>query len=150
MAHLAQLNVARLAHDLEHPDLQPFVTALDAVNADADAAPGFVWRWDEDEPSMARIRLFGRDMIVNLSVWTDLDVLEAYVYGDAHLAVLRQRRSFFTRMSTPNLVLWWVPEGHVPSLAEARERLDRLGAEGPAPSAFTMRQAFDAEGRPLH
>jgi len=149
MAHLAQLNVARLAHDLEHPDLQPFVTALDAVNADADAAPGFVWRWDEDEPSMARIRLFGRDMIVNLSVWTGLDVLEAYVYGDVHLAVLRQRRSFFTRMSTPNLVLWWVPEGHLPSLPEARERLDRLGAEGPTPSAFTMRQAFDADGRPL-
>jgi hypothetical protein len=149
VAHLAQLNVAHLAHDLDHPDLQPFVSALDSVNADADAAPGFVWRWDEDEPSLARIRLFGRDMIVNLSVWTGLDALEAYVYGDAHLAVLRQRRSFFTRMSTPNLVLWWVPEGHVPSLPEARERLDRLEADGPTAYAFTMRQAFDEDGAPL-
>ena len=149
MAHLAQLNIARLAHDLDHPDLQPFVTALDSVNATADEAPGFVWRGDEGEPSIARIRLFGRDMIVNLSVWTSLDALEAYVYGDAHLAVLRQRRSFFTRMKTPNLVLWWVPDRHEPSLEQARERLDRLEADGPTAYAFTMRQAFDAAGTPL-
>ena len=149
MAHLAQLHIARLAHPLEHPDLAPFVDALDAVNAVADVAPGFVWRWDESEPRAERIVLFGHDMIVNLSVWTDLDSLEAYVYGDAHLAVLRQRRSFFTRMSTPNLALWWVPDGHIPSLPEARERIDRVAADGPTPYAFTLRQAFDAEGSPL-
>ena len=30
-------------------------------------------------------------MIVNLSVWTDLAALEAYVYGEAHAGVLKQR-----------------------------------------------------------
>jgi hypothetical protein len=150
MAHLAQLNVAQLAHDIEHPALKPFVDSLDSVNADADAAPGFVWRWEEPTHSAERIRLFGVDMIVNLSVWTNLDALETYVYDDAHLAVLRQRRSFFRRMETPNLVLWWVPDGHRPGLVEARERLDRLGSDGPTPSAFTLRQAFDVEGAPLH
>jgi hypothetical protein len=149
VVHLAQLNIARLAHDLEHPALGPFVDALDSVTAVADAAPGFVWRWEEPTPSPERLRLFGDDMIVNLSVWTDLDALERYIYDDAHLAVLRQRRSFFRRMDTPHLALWWVPEGHRPGLGEARERLDRVEADGATPVAFTLRQAFDADGAPL-
>ena len=141
--HLAQLNVARLAHELDHPDLEPFTSALDAVNAVADESPGFVWRLQEGELGNATaIRPWGDDMIVNMSVWQDLASLESYVYGPAHAAVLRQRRMFFQRMERPSLVLWWVPEGHEPTLAEARERLDRLEATGPSAYAFTMRQSF--------
>jgi len=150
MAHLAQLNVARLRHELDHPELAPFVEALDAVNAVADDAPGFVWRLQEDAAGNATsIRPWGADVIVNLSVWTDLAALEAYVYGEAHAAVLKQRRMFFTRMERPSLVLWWVEEGHRPTLDEAHDRLARLEADGPTPYAFTMRVPFDADGRPL-
>ena len=150
MVHLAQLNVARLKHELDHPDLAPFVEALDAVNAVADEAPGFVWRLQEEGLGNATsVRPWGDDMIVNLSVWTDLASLEAYVYGAAHAAVLKQRRMFFTRMETPALVLWWVPDGHEPSLAEAKERLLALETDGPTAHAFTLRTAFDPDGRPL-
>ena len=150
MVHLAQLNVARLRHELDHPDLAPFVEALDAVNAVADDAPGFVWRLQEDvEGNATSIRPWGDDMIVNLSVWTDLGALESYVYGAAHASVLKQRRMFFTRMETPTLVLWWVPDGHLPTLEEAHDRLARLEAEGPTAYAFTMRLPFDADGAPL-
>jgi hypothetical protein len=149
MAQLSQLNVARLKHELDHPDLQPFVDALDAVNAMADEAPGFVWRLQEEGLGNATsVRPWGEDMIVNLSVWTDLASLEAYVYGAAHAAVLKQRRLFFTRMETPTLVLWWVPDGHRPSLQEAKERLQRLESEGVSPYAFTLRTAFDPDGEP--
>ncbi len=141
--HLAQLNIARLAHPLDHPDLEAFVTALDAVNAVADEAPGFVWRLqDEAIGNATDIRPWGEDVIVNLSVWTDVASLEAYVFGAAHAAVLKQRRMFFHRMAEPSLVLWWVPEGHRPTLEEARERLDRLAAEGPSAYAFTLRDVF--------
>lgn len=150
MVHLAQLNVARLRHELDHPDLAPFVEALDAVNAVADDAPGFVWRLQgEGEGNATSIRPWGDDMIVNLSTWTDLAALEAYVYGEAHAGVLKQRRMFFTRMERPTLVLWWVEDGHQPSLTEAHERLERLEAEGPTAYAFTMRVAFDEHGDPL-
>ncbi len=150
MAHLAQLNVARLRHELDHPDLAPFVEALDAVNAVADEAPGFVWRLQgEGEGNATSIRPWGDDVIVNLSTWTGLPALESYVYGVAHAGVLKQRRMFFARMETPSLVLWWVAEGHEPSLEEAHERLTRLEAEGPTPYAFTMRVAFDEDGNPL-
>lgn len=150
MVQLAQLNVARLKHELDHPDLAPFVEALDAVNAMADEAPGFVWRLQEEGLGNATsVRPWGDDMIVNLSVWTDLAALEAYVYGAAHAAVLKQRRMFFTRMETPALVLWWVPDGHEPSLDEAKARLRALETDGPTPYAFTMRTAFGADGSPV-
>ena len=150
MPQLAQLNVARLRHELDHPDLAPFVEALDTVNAVADDAPGFVWRLQEVvEGNATSIRPWGEDMIVNLSVWDDLAALEAYVYGATHASVLKQRRMFFTQMETPTLVLLWVADGHQPSLEEAHDRLARLEAEGPTPYAFTMRRAFDADGDPL-
>ncbi len=150
MAHLAQLNVARLRHELDHPDLAPFVDALDAVNAVADEAPGFVWRLQEEgDGNATSIRPWGDDMIVNLSTWTDLASLEAYVYGVAHAAVLKQRRMFFTRMESPTLVLWWVEDGHRPSLEEAQDRLQRLESDGPTAYAFTLRVAFDDAGRQL-
>jgi hypothetical protein len=143
IVHLAQLNVARLAAPLDHPDLAPFVAALDAVNAVADEAPGFVWRLQEEGTGNATdIRPWGDDMIVNLSVWEDLASLESYVYGTAHASVLKQRRMFFTRMGRPSYVLWWVPEGHLPTLEEAKERLDRLEADGPTAYAFTPRDPF--------
>jgi hypothetical protein len=140
--HLAQLNVARLAHPLDHPSLEPFVTSLDAVNAVADAAPGFVWRLQEESGNATDLRPWGDDMIVNLSVWTDVESLRSYVYGAEHADVLRQRRAFFTPMDGPTLVLWWVDAGHEPTLVEARERLDRLESDGPTPYAFTLRSPF--------
>ena len=42
--HLAQVNVARMVAALDSPELASFVAQLDAVNAEADRAPGFVWR----------------------------------------------------------------------------------------------------------
>lgn len=144
--HLAQLNVARLAHPLDHPDLEAFVAALDAVNAVADESPGFVWRLqDEALGNATDIRPWGDDMIINLSVWEDVASLEAYVYGSAHAAVLKQRRMFFHRLQEPSLVLWWVPEGHRPTVDEARERLERLTAHGPTAHAFTLRAVFEPE-----
>jgi hypothetical protein len=142
MPQLAQLNVALLRHPLDHPDLVPFVSRLDDVNAEADAAPGFVWRLQEGTGNATGLRPWGEEMIVNLSVWTDLESLRAYVYAPGHVEVLRARRQFFVPMQTPHLVLWWVPDGHRPTLQEARERLTLLEATGPGPEAFTLAAAF--------
>jgi hypothetical protein len=142
VAQLAQLNVARLRNPLDHPDLAPFVEALDAVNAVADISPGFVWRLQEETGNATGLRPWGEEMIVNLSVWEDVESLRDYVYSGAHAAVLRQRRSFFEVMSSAFVVLWWVPDGHRPTLEEARDRLELLEADGPTPAAFTLRTSF--------
>ena len=78
------------------------------------------------------------DVIVNLTVWESVESLKAFVYQGDHLAVFRQRREFFEVSSEAYVVLWWVPDGHIPSLDEAKERLDFLRRHGPSPWAFTF------------
>jgi hypothetical protein len=40
--HIAQLNVGRLLHPLDHPQIAEFVNGLDAINALAERSEGFV------------------------------------------------------------------------------------------------------------
>ncbi len=81
-------------------------------------------------------------MIVNLTVWESIETLREYAYRSAHVEVLRRRREWFVPLDGPSLVLWWIPVGHLPSVAEARQRLDDLAANGPSPSAFTLKTVF--------
>jgi len=41
-------------------------------------------------------------------------------------------------------VLWWVPSGHRPTVAEAESRLLHLREHGPTERAFTLRTSFPA------
>ena len=151
---LAQVNVARLREPLDHPQLAAFVAALDPVNAAADLAPGFIWRLQAEGGNATSVKAFTWDaggsagVIVNMSVWADVDQLTAFVVGDLHRAILRHRRDFFDRMAEAHLACWWVPEGHRPSTEEAEERVLYLRANGPTPLAFTLRHHYpppDAE-----
>jgi hypothetical protein len=147
---LAQVNVARLVAPLEDPALADFVEALDPVNAAADRAPGFVWRLQTEDGNATAIRAFDWDVgdsagvIVNLSVWTDVESLRAFVHGEMHRNVLLRRRRWFQPMSQAWTACWWVPAGHRPTTDEAEERLRHLRAHGPTPEAFTLRQSFPA------
>ena len=144
--HLAQLNVGRLVATLESPALADFVAQLDPINALADASPGFVWRLQTDDGNATSIRPTDDDLfLINMSVWSSLETLRAFVYTTAHVQVLSGRRAWFEQLATSHLVLWWVPVGHVPTVDEALDRLDRLRRDGPTPAAFTFRAPFDAE-----
>jgi hypothetical protein len=139
--HLAQLNVARMIAPLDSPDLADFVARLDAVNAAAEEAPGFVWRLVDDEGANATgIHPLGDDMLlVNLSVWESPQALIDFVYRDSgHAAALRKRREWFERASQATVVGWWVPEGHRPTVEDAMERLRHLREYGSTPYAFPL------------
>jgi hypothetical protein len=140
--HLAQLNIGRLRAPLDDPLMADFVSELPRINALAEAAPGFVWRLrDEDGPDATTLRPYGPDMLVNLTVWESVETLRDFTYRGAHLEPLRRRREWFVRSGTSmHLVLWWVPVGHVPTVDEARERLELLESQGPTAAAFTLRQ----------
>ncbi|HSL76083.1 MAG TPA: DUF3291 domain-containing protein, partial [Candidatus Limnocylindrales bacterium] len=71
-----------------------------------------------------------------------IEALRAFTYTSAHVRVLRQRRAWFEQLAAAHLVLWWVPAGHLPSIDEALDRLDRLRRDGPTPAAFTFRAPF--------
>lgn len=127
-----------------------FVSELPRINALAEAAPGFIWRLrDEDGANATTLRPYGPDLLVNLSVWENVETLHDFTYRGAHLEPLRRRREWFDRSRVgAHLVLWWVPTWHVPTVDEARERLELLESKGPTPAAFTLRQPFPAETSP--
>ena len=146
--HLAQFNVARLAAPVDSPQMAGFVALLDPINELAENSPGFVWRYTVDgENNAFSDRSLGEDEAVNLSVWELCEALWDFAYRSRHLDVMRQRREWFKPHSRADLVLWWVPAGTIPTVAEALERLLLLEAEGPSPQAFTFREAYDPEGQ---
>jgi hypothetical protein len=141
--HLAQLNIALPIEPLTSPRLAGFVAALDEVNALADAAPGFVWRLQTEDGDATAVRAFGNDrLIVNMSVWSSLEALADYAYRSDHVRVLRRRKEWFEAMGEAYQVLWWVPAGQLPTVADAEQRLAHLRTHGPTGHAFTFRAPF--------
>jgi hypothetical protein len=141
--HLAQLNVALGKAVIDSPEMTEVVANLEPINALADAQPGFVWRLQDESGDATSIRAYddGR-MIVNLSVWESIEALWSFVYDSGHLEVMRRRREWFQRLPTAYVVLWWVREGHIPTVDEAIVRLDHLEEHGPSPQAFTFKRRF--------
>jgi hypothetical protein len=149
--HLAQVNIALPIEPLDSARLADFVAALAPVNALAEAAPGFVWRLKGYSGDATAVRGFGDDrIIVNMSVWESAEALSDFVYRNAeHAASMRRRREWFASMAEAVTALWWIPAGHIPTVAEAEERLEHLRRHGPTPHAFTFRRLFPAPERGL-
>ena len=139
--HLAQLNVALMNEPLESPGMADFVASLDRINALAESSPGFVWRLQDEDGDATSFRPLGDNLLMNLSVWQDVASLHTYAFRTAHADIMRRRREWFGRMREAHAVLWWVPAGHEPTLAEAVERLTHLRTHGASPHAFTFRDA---------
>jgi hypothetical protein len=148
---VAQVNVGRLVAPLDSPRLADFTGQLDAVNAVADAAPGFVWRLQTEDGNATALRAFESDadgsdggILINMSVWESVEELAGYVYGREHVAVLRRRREWFEQLKDAYAALWWIPRGHIPAITEAEDRVKHLRAHGPTPHAFTLKVHFPA------
>jgi hypothetical protein len=141
--HLAQINIGRLIAPLDDPKIAGFVAQLDPVNALADASPGFVWRLQSESGNATDI-VYNDDpfVLVNMSVWESVEALRNFVYNSRHLDVFRERVKWFEKMDKPHYCLWWVPAGHIPSVAEARERLEHYQQFGPTPYSFWFSKLF--------
>jgi hypothetical protein len=141
--HLAQVNIGRIRAPLEDPMMEGFRSQLDPINALADRSPGFVWRLQTEDGNAMAIRPFPDErMAINMSVWESLEALRQFVYASSHLGPLRDRKQWFESIDGPILALWWIPAGHLPTVAEAQERLQHLKDHGPSPYAFTFRKPF--------
>jgi hypothetical protein len=146
--HIAQLNIALAKAPLDDPLLADFMAQLDAVNAMAEVSPGFVWRLKSDSGNATDIRAYDDPrMIVNVSVWESIDALFAFTYKTAHTKVMNRRKEWFEPLPGPHLVLWWIPAGTTPTIADAQRRLTYLDQHGPTPEAFTFKMRF---APPLH
>jgi hypothetical protein len=149
VSQLAQVNIARLLAPLDSAQLADFVMALDPVNESAEGAAGFVWRLKTDEGNATSVQGFEWDVqgsagiIINMSVWDSMESLSQWVFGPFHRAILVQRRKWFERVSDATTALWWVPEGHQPTVVEAESRIVHLRHHGPSPAAFPFKENFE-------
>ena len=139
--HVAQINVARFRVAKEDAANSDFMSALDHVNAMAEASEGFVWRLIGDGNDATDVEAIpgDPDFIVNMSVWRDVSALEQFAYRQVdHRTVLARRQEWFDPIE-PSFALWWVEAGHIPTVEEGLSRLAQLGDEGPGDEVFTFR-----------
>jgi uncharacterized protein DUF3291 len=141
--HIAQVNIARMLAPLDSPTMKTFVELLDEINALAEKSPGFVWRLQGDEGNATYLRPYDDDRILfNMSVWESVEALKAYAYKSAHGDVMKRRREWFERFEQPNVALWWIRAGHIPTVTEAKQRLEYLQEHGPTVHAFSIKHTF--------
>ncbi len=138
--HLAELNIGRLLADTDDPRVADFMANLDRVNRLAKRMPGFVWMMEgSGEPGRGNtdVKIGGDPRFVsNLSVWADAESLGTFVWKTLHKQFFDRRAEWFEVLGTQHFVMWGVPEGHRPTLAEALDRLEYNKAHGDSDHAF--------------
>jgi hypothetical protein len=144
--HLAQLNIGRFRYPTDDPRMADFMNNLDVVNGLADRSQGFVWRLKDQSNNATSFRPFpDPQMAVNMSVWESVEALERYVYQTVHKRFYGRREEWFDKLEGPHFVMWWIPAGHLPTLNEAKERLEHLAAHGFSDHAFGWEHFANAQ-----
>jgi hypothetical protein len=140
---LAQINIGTMVAPKGDAAVAGFYAALDAINAIADACPGFVWRLQDDSGNATDLRpTADPGLLINMSVWEDVESLAAFVYRSNHSDLMRQRRQWFQSFKGNFQALWWVPTGHRPDAMDGFARLWLLDRYGPTHQAFGFKTAF--------
>ena len=145
--HLAQLNIGRIRYETDDPRMADFMNNLARVNAIAERSPGFVWRYSDTSGNATETRPFADDpkMLVNMSVWESVEALEKFVWQTVHTRIYSRKHEWFEKLDGAYFVLWHVPAGHRPSIAEAIERLEHLKTHGPSAYAFGWQDVASAK-----
>ena len=145
--HVAQLNIGRFRHETDDPRMADFMNNLERINALAERSPGFVWRYTDATGNATDTRPYDGDprMAVNLSVWESVEALEKFVWQTVHTRVYARKHEWFEKLDGAYFVLWHVPAGHRPSVAEAIARLDHLKTHGPSEHAFGWQDVESAK-----
>lgn len=132
------------------PEMKDFNDALDSVNASAQGSAGFVWMAQSESENPEDDLIFNEPAwLVNLTVWKSVNELLAFVRSDQHLAIMKRRHEWFESSPEATMVLWWIPRGHIPSVAEAQHKLEALRSRGPTPDAFSFAIPFPRPGESI-
>jgi hypothetical protein len=146
---IAHFNLARLRAVPGDSLVAEFVDNTPAVNAVAEAAPGFIWRWSDDSGKVSAEAAYeGIDgdplLAASMSVWESAAALGAFVFRGPHGSYLRRRAEWFEPNVGANYVIWPCGREERPTVDEGMARLARLRSNGPGPEhmdfATAMRQ----------
>ena len=151
--HLAQVNIAIAKYSYADPRLAGFVDNLDRVYALSESTLGFVWRYVSVDKDAEAKAVFGAPhLLFNMSLWEAKEALSDFAYKGNHVDILRKRAEWFIPQNRPILALRWQKAGTIPTVMEARHRLDFLAQSGPTEDVFTFGSFFaaPAEGEVAH
>ena len=140
---LAQLNIAKAKYDMDQPEIAEFANNLDKVNSIAEQSEGFVWRLKDETGNATEIAVSDDpNLLVNMSVWTDVESLKNFMFRTLHRDFMRRKKEWFHPEAEDTYVLWWIEDGYQPSVEEAMERLMHLREHGDTPYAFTFKSNY--------
>ncbi len=126
--------------NVQDPVMLEFVENLDRVNAIAENSEGFVWRLkDENNNATAFNPYLDEQVIINISVWENIEMLEKFMYQTLHVEFLKRRKEWFQTFGKIYTALWWIPAGQFPTIREATEKLAYLQEHGPSPQVFDFK-----------
>ena len=77
-------------------------------------------------------------LVVNYSIWSDLDSLKHFVHKSGHIGYLRRRRERFEHSEEATRVAWWIPAGTTPDVSDAHQRLLYLRKHSPTATGWPL------------
>jgi len=167
---IAFTTFAILKQPYGNPEVQEFDDRTPDVFKEAENSPGFIDRalevsgselsnFERDwgawgRFSVPRFYTLGRDTTTDqrastISLWKDLPSVFNFVYAGLHLEAFKKRTQWFLKPEWPSYAIWWVSDDHIPQWQEACHKLEQLHDEGPSPSVFDFKKAFDETGNPV-
>lgn len=145
MFHLAQVNIGIAKGEMDSEMMKVFADNLDPINAIAESSAGFVWRLKDDAGNATDIAFSGNPKeLVNMSVWESVETLKHFMFKTHHIDFLKRKKEWFETPTQANYVLWWVPVGHIPTIEEAKQKLDLIRQNSETTEAFSFKKVFAA------
>jgi Domain of unknown function (DUF3291) len=142
---LAQINIARLkGANINDPIVKEFADNIAVVNELAEQSEGFVWRLKDDTNNATNLNPYNDEqIIINVSVWEDIDSLATFTYKFLHSEFLKRRKEWFQNFGKAYFAMWWIPTGQFPTIEEAIKKLDYFQQNGATPLVFDFKKKFE-------
>lgn len=138
---IAQINVGRMQGvDITDPVMKEFFDNLDKVYTLAESSKGFIWRLKDDGKDINMYE--DVQIIINISVWQNIETLEEFIYKTFHAELLKRRREWFQNFGKASTALWWILKGEFPSVKEAVGKLEYLERNGPSELVFDLKNKY--------
>jgi len=137
---LAQINIGRLVAPTDDPRVKDFMDNLDRINGLGKRMPGFVWMSEgSGEPGTGNTEAkIGGDpqFVANITVWQDAASLKTFVFDTLHARFMARKSEWFEVLDQQHFAMWWVEDGHQPTLDEGLAKIAQLTEAGETADAF--------------
>lgn len=148
MYQLAQVNVATAKDSMDSEVMKVFNDNLDPINAIAESSAGFVWRLKDEGGNATDITFSDNpNEIVNMSVWESVESLKNFMFKTHHIDFLKRKKEWFETPTEATYVLWWIPTGHIPTIEEAKQKLNLIRKYADTAEAFSFKKVFDSPNK---